>query len=149
MARYTRRTTPWPENRREALCEWLRANGVDPDSIPQDADLYLEPAPEGDPYTGRYLHYEAFHLNSDGRRHVDERGHGAARERRRTPLLVDPPDWWEPYRKPTRDQLLEVVDKLRKLVDAGSPASMDGWEWEAGYEDALRAVQSILDGNKA
>ncbi|MFJ3043661.1 hypothetical protein [Streptomyces tendae] len=105
----------WPEDRREAVCAWLRANGIDPDNVPQDADLYLEPAPEGDPYTGRYLHYEVFHLNSDGRRHVDERGLSAARERRMTPLLVEPPDWWEPYRKPTRDQLLDVLAKVQAL----------------------------------
>ncbi|PSK56999.1 MULTISPECIES: hypothetical protein [Streptomyces] len=105
----------WPEDRREAVCAWLSANGVDPNNVPQDADLYLEPAPEGDPYTGRYLHYEVFHLNSDGRRHTDERGLSAARERRTTPLLVEPPDWWEPYRKPTRDQLLDVLAKVRAL----------------------------------
>ena len=33
------------------------------------------------PYTGRYLHYEAFHLTTDGHRHVDERGNSAAIER--------------------------------------------------------------------
>jgi hypothetical protein len=129
MARYTRRTTPWPENRREALCEWLRANGVDPDSIPQDADLYLEPAPEGDPYTGRYLHYEAFHLNSDGRRHVDERGHGAARERRRTPLLVDPPDWWEPYRSGRPDtRMLCARCRASWTATRHSRAASERWE---------------------
>jgi hypothetical protein len=113
----------WPEDRREALCAWLSANGVDPNNVPQDADLYLEPAPKGDPYTGRYLHYEVFHLNSDGRRHTDERGQSAARERRTTPLLVDPPDWWEPYRKPTRDQLLTVLDRVKALADEEGEAN--------------------------
>lgn len=118
MPRYTKRPkhiAPWPEDRRKAVCAWLRANGIDPNIVPQDADLYLESAPEGDPYTGRYLHYEVFHLNSDGRRHTDERGLSAALEQRSTPLLVDPPDWWEPYRKPTRDQLLDAVAKVHAL----------------------------------
>ncbi|MET8571852.1 hypothetical protein [Streptomyces sp. NPDC004783] len=105
----------WPEDRREAVCAWLRANGVDPDNVPRDGDLYLESAPDGDPYTGRYLHYEAFHLNSDGLRHLDERGDGPVIERRRTLLLVDPPAWWEPYRKPTRDQLLHAIARVHAL----------------------------------
>ncbi|WP_446458616.1 hypothetical protein [Streptomyces rochei] len=105
----------WPEDRRKAICAWLTANGINPDHVPRDADLYIEPARDGDLYTGRYLHYEAFHLNAAGHRHADERGLNAAIERRRTPLLIDPPDWWEPYRKPTRDQLLDVLTKIRAL----------------------------------
>ncbi|HVK16333.1 MAG TPA: hypothetical protein VM533_05245 [Fimbriiglobus sp.] len=108
-------TKPAADDRRKALCAWLQANGINPNDVPIRGDLYLEPSPAGDPYTGRYIHYEAFHRDSDGHRHVDERGTKVAVERRSTPLLVDPPDWWEPYRKPTRDQLLEAVDRIRAL----------------------------------
>jgi hypothetical protein len=131
--------------RREAYCAWLTANRIEPGDILLDSEVYLDTTSDGT----RVIVYEACARDSQGRKHVNERGDGVALERRTTPLLVDPPDWWEPYRKPTRDQLLDVIDKLRKLVDARSPASMDGWEWEAGYDDALRAVQSILDGSKA
>ena len=99
------------EDRREALCTWLQANGINPNDVPVRGDLYLDPGPDGT----RHIHYEAFHFNSEGRRHVDERGTKVAVERRSTPLLVDPPDWWEPYRKPTREQLLEAVDRVRAL----------------------------------
>jgi hypothetical protein len=101
----------WPEGRREALCAWLTANGIDPNTVPIEADLYLAPDPDG----RLHIHYEAFHLDSNGRKHVDERGKNAAIERRSTPLAVDPPDWWEPHRKPTRDQLLNVLAKVRDL----------------------------------
>ncbi len=113
----------WPEDRRKALCAWLTANGINPNHVPRDADLYIEPAENGDLYNGRYLHYEAFHLNASGHPHADERGLNAAIERRRTPLRVDPPDWWEPYRKPTRDQLLDVLDRVKALADEEGEAN--------------------------
>ncbi|CQR59247.1 hypothetical protein [Streptomyces leeuwenhoekii] len=99
------------EARREELCAWLTANNIRPKDVPLDADLYLAPHPDGTVH----IHYEAFHLTADGHRHLDERGEKAAIERRSTPLLVDPPDWWEPYRKPTRQQLLDVIGKIRAL----------------------------------
>lgn len=102
---------PADDDRREALCTWLRANSINPNDVPLHGDLYLEAGPDGT----QHIVYEAFHLTADGYRHVDERGLNAATERRTTPLLVDPPDWWEPYRKPTREQLLEAVDRVRAL----------------------------------
>ena len=101
----------WPDDRLDAIRAWLKANNINPSDVPIRGDLYLEPDPDG----GQRIAYEAFHLDSQGHRHVDERGESAAIERRHTPLLVDPPDWWEPYRKPTRDQLLEAVDRVRAL----------------------------------
>ncbi|MGW3383315.1 hypothetical protein ACWDCO_24405 [Streptomyces albogriseolus] len=101
----------WPDGRLDAIRAWLKANNINPSDVPIHGDLYLEPDPAG----GQRIAYEAFHLDSEGRKHVDERGESAAIERRTTPLLVDPPDWWEPYRKPTRDQLLEAVDRVRAL----------------------------------
>lgn len=99
------------EDRREALCAWLRANSINPNEVPIHGDLYLEPGPDGN----RHIVYEACHLDDQGRKQVDERDDRVAVERRTTPLLVDPPDWWEPYRKPTRDQLLEAVDRILAL----------------------------------
>lgn len=101
----------WPDDRLDALRAWLKANNINPSDVPIRGDLYLEPDPAG----GQRIVYEAFHLTADGHRHVDERGENAAIERRATPLLVDPPDWWEPYRKPTRNQLLEAVDRILGL----------------------------------
>jgi hypothetical protein len=98
-------------NRREAYAAWLTANNINPAHVLLDADVYIETGTDGT----RHIVYEACHLDDQGRRQVDERGTGVAVERRTTPLLVDPPDWWEPYRKPTRDQLLEAVDRIRAL----------------------------------
>ncbi|WP_371099898.1 hypothetical protein [Streptomyces sp. PU_AKi4] len=108
-------------DRREALCAWLRANGINPNEVPIHGNLYLEPGSDDT----RNIVYEAFHLTEDGHRHVDERGLNAAIERRAVPLLVEPPDWWEPYRKPTREQLLEAVDRIRSLHS--------DWEADPGY----------------
>jgi hypothetical protein len=103
--------TPRPPDRLEELRAWLTANHINPNHVPIDGDLYLAPHPDGTVH----IHYEAFHLTADGHRQLDERGEKAAIERRSTPLLVDPPDWWEPYRKPTRDQLLDAIKRIHAL----------------------------------
>lgn len=132
----------WPDGRLEALRAWLTANSIRPGDVPLGGDLYLAPGPDGT----THIHYEAFHLTSDGHKQLAERGNEAARERRATPLLVDPPDWWEPYRKPARAQLLAVVNDLRKLIDDGPPTDLAvQGEWENGYSSALEAVEAALD----
>ena len=120
-------------NRRDAYRAWLTANNIDPGHVPLDGDVYLDTDPDG----ARHIVYEAFHLDSEGRRQVNERGDGAATERRTTPLLVDPPDWWHPYRKPTRDQLLNVLQDVKQLAD-------EQGEMNAYIErDRLRAVLAL------
>jgi hypothetical protein len=99
--------------RREALCAWLTANGINPNHVPRDADLTIRTLPD----RTRVLAYEAFDLTPDGHRQVDERGDKAAIKRVTTPLLVEPPDWWEPYAKPTRDDLLAVVERVEQLAE--------------------------------
>ncbi|MGV9891690.1 hypothetical protein [Streptomyces sp. NPDC003395] len=101
----------WPEDRREALRAWLRANNINPSDVPIDADLYIAAGPGGT----AHIHYEAFHLNSSGQKHLNERGNEVAVEKRSIPLLVAPPAWWEPHIKPTRDQLLDAVERTRAL----------------------------------
>jgi hypothetical protein len=97
--------------RREAYCAWLTANHINPNDVLCDADVYIETGPDGT----RHIAYEACHRDAEGRKQVDERGDGVALERRTTPLLVEPPDWWEPYRKPTRDELLAADERVRAL----------------------------------
>jgi hypothetical protein len=97
--------------RREAYAAWLTANGIEPGHVLSDADVYIETRPDGT----RHIVYEGCHLDAEGRRHLNERGDGVAIEHRTTPLLVEPPDWWQPYRKPTRDQLLTAVERVRAL----------------------------------
>lgn len=98
-------------DRRDAYAAWLTANNIEPGHVLLDADVYIEPGPDGT----RHIVYEACHLDAEGHRQINERGTGVAIERRAVPLLVVPPDWWEPYRKPTREQLLEAVDRVRAL----------------------------------
>lgn len=100
-------------NRREAYAAWLTANNINPNLVLLDADVYIDTAPDGT----HHIVYEACHLTPDGHRQVNERGDGVAVERRTTPLLVEPPDWWEPYRKPTREQFLNVLEHVKALVD--------------------------------
>jgi hypothetical protein len=107
---------PSPEqsrNRRDAYAAWLTANGINPSHVLLDADVYIETAPDGT----RHIVYEACHLDAEGRKQINERGDEVAQERRTTPLLVEPPDWWEPYRKPTREQLLTALDRVRALAN--------------------------------
>jgi hypothetical protein len=99
-----------PGDRRQALCAWITANGIDPKAVPLDADMTIDKGP-----TGRFLRCEVFDRDHDGRILVDERGEGAARLIINVPLKAEPPDWWQPYQKPTRDQLLASVQEVRKL----------------------------------
>ncbi|MFJ8727695.1 hypothetical protein [Streptomyces sp. NPDC093269] len=92
------------EGRREAVCAWLTANGIDPKNVPQDADITIS---EG--AGGRVISCEVFDLDPDGLRQIDERGNRAAVTVVTVPLKVEPPTWWKPYQKPTSDQLSDAI----------------------------------------
>ncbi|MFD8516505.1 hypothetical protein ACFV27_36870 [Streptomyces antimycoticus] len=100
------------EGRREALCQWLTANGINPNDVPIDADLTITTETDGT----RLIRYEAFVTDSDGRKLIDERGQGAAIEKRTARLDVEPPDWWQPHQKPTREQLAAELKKAQAAV---------------------------------
>lgn len=102
--------TKYLSPRQKALCEWLTANGITPDTVPMDGDLTIDTV-DGQ----RVIRYEALVRDADGRLMLNDRGDNAAMERRIVPLLVEPPDWWEPYEKPTRAQLLATVERVRAL----------------------------------
>lgn len=97
--------------RQQELCAWLDANGVNPHAIPIDGDLTINPGPD----CARVIHYEAMVLNEGGRITLNERGDSAAIEKRTAPLVVEPPVWWEPFEKPTREQLLARAERVRAL----------------------------------
>jgi hypothetical protein len=101
---------PFPPSRREALCTWLTANGINPNDVPQDGDLTIRTV-DGT----RLIAYEAVVYDENGRRELDERGDRLALKRCTMPLVVEPPDWWEPYEKPTRDDLLAATNRVRQL----------------------------------
>lgn len=101
-----------PDNndRREAACAWLTANGINPNDVPIDADLSIDTGP-----TGRFIRCEVFDRAPDGSFRADLHGEGPARLVINVPLKTAPPDWWQPHVKPTRDQLLKAADKVRAL----------------------------------
>lgn len=98
-------------DRHDALCAWLTANGANVGAVPVCADIYIVTGDDGQ----RAIEYEAFVLDADGNKTLDERMHSAAIETRTVPLTVEPPDWWTPHIKPTRDQLLDAVAAVSKL----------------------------------
>jgi hypothetical protein len=93
-------------DRRQAYAAWLEANGINPSHVLQDADITIIEGPDG-----RMLRCEVCDLTPDGHRQVDERGERVATKTVTVPLAVEPPGWWEPYEKPTRDQLLAAIGK--------------------------------------
>jgi hypothetical protein len=97
--------------RRQELCAWLTANGIDPNVVPVDADLTISTGPDGT----RRIHYEAHVRNENGRITLNERGDNPAIEKLSVPLIVDPPVWWHPHVKPTREQLLARAERVRAL----------------------------------
>jgi hypothetical protein len=100
------------DSRREAICAWLTGNGINPGDVPEDADMTIDKGP-----TGRFLRCEVFDRHPDGYIQVDERGEQAARTVVAVPLKVEPPEWWQPHVKPTRDQLLAVVERVQQLAE--------------------------------
>lgn len=50
---------------REALADWLHANGVDPNTVSADHAIRVE---------GGVIRFRAFDLDTDGRRRADEAG---------------------------------------------------------------------------
>ncbi|MFI0900578.1 hypothetical protein [Streptomyces sp. NPDC020983] len=92
-------------DRREELCTWLRANGIDPNNVPLDADMTIE----SDATAQRWIRTEIYAINANGDRFMNAYGTNAARDRIMTPLKAEPPHWWEPREKPTRDQLQQQL----------------------------------------
>jgi hypothetical protein len=87
------------------VADWLTRLGVNPNHVPIDSDLYIEQGA-----AGRELHYEVFVLDVDGARIPDERGNKLT-ERKAVPLTVNPPEHWQPYRKPTVAQVEAERDR--------------------------------------
>lgn len=98
--------------RQQAVADWLEANGINPGDVPIDADMTIDDGPDG-----RFIRCEVFHLNSDGRRQPDETGQRVATKFVTAPLKVEPPQWWEPRVKPTRDDLLAVLGNVQQLAE--------------------------------
>jgi hypothetical protein len=137
-----------PDGRRKELCDWLTANSIDPHDVPIRGDLTI-----GTEDGQRVIRYEAFALTDDGRQTHDPRNEGiggAAVERRTVPLLVEPPDWWEPYEKPSRPVLLAVVERVRKAVaalhaDAASARQMGHETSALAIEGSARRISHALN----
>lgn len=138
------------DGRRKELCDWLTANDIDLDTVPLHGDLTTDTV-DGQ----RIIRYEAFVLDADGRKMEDERGEGiggAAIERRTVPLLVEPPDWWEPYEKPTRAQLLEVMERLRKIPRLPHSSQREGVQGRAytrGWQSVITCIDEAILGHPA
>lgn len=98
------------DSRRPVLAQWLFTNGFDPHDVPLDADLTII-----DTEQGRAIRCEVFFRNEEGAKVIDERGEREARQIITLPLKTEPPKWWTPYEKPTREQLLAAVERVRKL----------------------------------
>jgi hypothetical protein len=132
--------------RLEAYRAWLTANGIDPSTVPWDGDVVIVDNPDGT----RSIVYEEFELDDQGRKQLDERLQHAAIRKCSTALIEDPPEWWKPYQKPTRDQLLATEERIRSLVDDGPPSgTAAGGEWEGGWDSAMEAVKNVLDGRNS
>jgi hypothetical protein len=80
------------EKRHNELLTWLRANGIEPNVIPADSTVSIEPD------VGGHVIRHAVYLKGDGGRYYvadpDDLNKGAATEERAVPLTVPLPDSW-------------------------------------------------------
>ncbi|MEV3857760.1 hypothetical protein AB0J38_25970 [Streptomyces sp. NPDC050095] len=84
------------DGRAEAVREWARANGIDPNGVPRDADMTIE-----DTVDGRVIRYTTYVRGDGGRTLVDPARSGEAlQEQRVVPLVVKPPTDWPVYAAP-------------------------------------------------
>lgn len=90
----------WPtigadEQRRTELFDWLRANGIEPNDVPTDSTVTIEPGDCGSAVRHTHVVRHAVYLrNATGFHYEDPATNGAAREDRTVPLIVPLPDGW-------------------------------------------------------
>lgn len=100
MRRLISNKTMWgmhtAQGRVDAIREWVRANGIDPNAVPTDKDMTIEDSPDG-----RIIRYTAYVLTDDGHKQVAQQPDGRALLEERTALLVvEPPADWPVYAVP-------------------------------------------------
>ncbi|MEV6614254.1 hypothetical protein AB0N31_10600 [Streptomyces sp. NPDC051051] len=78
-----------PYGPRTAVAEWLCANDVDPNGVPIEGPITIEPLTLGGQ---RCIRYDALLRNEDGHLYVDPATGEAAREERTAILKVAPPE---------------------------------------------------------
>jgi hypothetical protein len=84
------------QGRVEALCDWARANGIEPGEVSADDDITIEDGPDG-----WVIRYRAFVRSSSGSKQVDPiRSEEALTEARIVPLVAEPPEDWPVYAVP-------------------------------------------------
>jgi hypothetical protein len=116
------------------VVDWLTANGINIRHIPFDSDLTISTSEDGQ----RTINYEEFIHDDAG---IIDFGDGPRTVRRSAPLTVEPPDWWQPYEKPTREQLQAAVDRVRTMAEAAN-TKPDAWALHPA------AVLAALDGER-
>lgn len=82
----------WPHiavsGQREELCQWLHANGIDPDDVPISAEIAIEPASRKG---ARLIRHTVFLRDETGHGYLDPSTGDTAQEERTVPLVVAPP----------------------------------------------------------
>lgn len=78
------------ERRRVAMCEWLTANGINPNHVPADSAFRIATGRSGQ----RTIHYTGYVTTADGNKQVDPEDRNRAwREERTAPCQVEPAAW--------------------------------------------------------
>jgi hypothetical protein len=69
-----------------SLLNWLRANGIDPDRMPEKSPICISEMPDGQ----RLINYTEFVFDQDGNIVIDDATDLCRREARTTPCAVEP-----------------------------------------------------------
>lgn len=128
----------WPtiaddQQRRTELFDWLRANGIEPNDIPIDSEVTVEPGDCGSAVRHTHVIRHAVYLrNEHGHHYLADPDHpekGAAREERALPLVVPLPDTWPQSVQRAEPEPTGDLDITPYLVVHRYRTDRGDWAW--------------------
>mgnify|MGYP001600438197 CR=1 FL=1 len=75
----------------DELCDWARANSLNPSDVAADEPITIEDTPDG-----RVIRCHVYMTDGSGNK-LKPQGGGPEIQERTTPLVVEPPDGWPVY----------------------------------------------------
>lgn len=120
-----------PDQRRDAYTAWFTALGIDPSTVPLDAEFMIQRPADGP----AALRIEVFRTDTEGQRL--QHGNFLIYDWKTVPLTVEPPGGQLPNH-PQRGDLIDAIVRARALADRIALTSPWG-------RDVAQQIRAVLD----